>query len=727
MPFVKNISLTRRKTAAAAPAMSFSIIGTATGSAGYFTSSNNTIYTGATSYYPIYITLSTASLVGGTPPYICKWTASTGWWPPGYTAGTNTGSITVETYSYESERWTATITDSSTPPNVVSASIDSIVYGIDFEMVVGNFEGKIGNDNQTFDPLIVPGGPDAPLATINAGIKYAVPDNTYIYVASGTYAENPVINKKIYQIQSVDGETSASLGNGNYFIYATKEFGTSSLRQLNTLSGFSSSVFNTIGVSPSGSIQSAILDIEPSGTVQILEGVHEINTPISMSITNKTIRLNGVHVPTGSSDSYFYSPSSILRSSNFSGSIFIAPGGVTGASATTMSNLALEVPTGFTSSYITIANGSSINVHLEMVRFRIISSSVANEVMTLHGNAIGQYSNYLDESIPPGQRNYYYKLIFDATESSDGYGSGYVRPGLYSPYPRELFGDRMIKAGVEGISIWSDRMDVSISNASDLNEFSTLSAAAFSSRQPRLTKSSSRFNGLPHIKFNGIEGSNGSYLETSQTPELSSETSSLYMNMVFGTSTNQSVDKCLVKYGDHLNGYSVHQIQNGSSLSVSFYATGSDGTQSHVFMYVSGSITTFTDYMVEMFFDSKSTNKRVGMAIYTTSSLLTSSYFSSTEFPSTRWGNVASIGAIGIRIYGARLGGVRWYTGTTSSVNTLTTSRSQQSNFLLASSLLLVKSGSHSNKLASNIYNWARWKYFPTSSIVTRSISSDLS
>ena len=727
MPFIKNISLKRRKTVAGggggggSTPITFSIVGTATGSAGYFTSSNNTIYTGATSYYPIYITLSTASLVGGTPPYICKWTASTGWWPPGYTAGTNTGSITVETYSYESERWTATITDSSTPPNVVSASIDSIVYGIDFEMVVGNFEGKIGNDNQTFDPLIVHGGPDAPLATINAGIKYAVPDNTYIYVASGTYAENPVINKKIYQIQSVDGETSASLGNGNYFIYATKEFGTSSLRQLNTLSGFSSSVFNTIGVSPSGSIQSAILDIEPSGIVQILEGVHEINTPISMSITNKTIRLNGVHVPTGSSDSYFYSPSSIIRSSNLTGSLFIAPGGVTGGSATTMSNLALEIPTGWTSSYITIANGSSRNVHLEMVRFRIISSSVANEVMTLHGNAF-TYATPISEGLPPRERNYYSKLIFDATESPDGYGSGYVRPGPYSPYPRPDSG-KMFKTGIEGISNVNTILGSVSSGVADLNESSTFSGGAFSTQRPTLDISSSRFNGIPHLKWNGT----GAYLETSQTPELSSQTGSLYMNIVFGTSVNQSNDRCLVKYGDHLNGYSIHQIQNGPSLSVSFYATGSDGTQSHVFMYVSGSITTFTDYMVEMFFDSNSTNKRVGMAIYTTSSLLTSSYFNSTQFPSTGWGNISNLGTIAARSFGARTGGIRYYTGTLTTTITTTTSRSQQCNFLLASSVLLVESGSHSNKIASNIYNWARWKYFPTSSIVTRSISSDLS
>jgi hypothetical protein len=735
MPFIKNISLKRRKSAAgSAPAITFSIVGTATGSAGYFTSSNNRIYTGATQFYPIYITLSTASLVGGTPPYICKWTASYGNAPPrDYGMGDNTGSITVETYSYESDRWIATITDSSTPPNVVSSSIDLIVYGEDQGIVVGNYQGVTGNDNQTFNPLIFPGGPDAPLATINAAIRYAVPDNTFIYVASGTYAENPVINKKIYQIDaSIDGVTSASLGSGNYFIYATKEFGTSSLRDLNTLSGFSSSVFNTIGVSPSGSIQQALFDIEPSGTIKVLAGVHEISTPISMSLgVNKTrITIDGETVPTGSGNSYIYSPQSILRLTNANIPLFLdagpdTPNANNSASMHKISNLALEIYTG--SFY---SNGGTANkrMYSEMIRFRTISASVAYDMLTNNMNTTDtMQSNTVGSTTHPTERNISRHIIIGIHDSFvfgpySPFAIGNIESGSTNDNPRHMavfevaanaFANPVSQSRIANVYN-TPRLVYGIPN--------TISNLNLNTRRPTYARNNSNYGGRSYAKFDGID----EYLETYSFDVFTpNQTGSCYGLCVFGINTTNGVDNRIIwKFGDGDTGFSV--VLTGSRVAINFYATSS-GVSSNATMI--GNVSNGQQYMSEFFFDNQSTNKRVGMALYDTSSLVTSSYFSSTQFTSDKFyhGRVSgdfygsmTVGALSgdyrhdnVKYLFDDLGGSRvlWFDGTwTTSV------------------LLLGTTGSASNprlnKRQLEMYNWARYKYFSTSSIVTRSISA---
>jgi hypothetical protein len=670
--------------------------------------------------------LSTASLVGGTPPYTCKWTASTAYYPPGYTAGTDTGSITVETYSYESERWTATITDSSTPPNVVSASIDSIVYGIDFEMVVGNFEGKIGNDNQTFDPLIVPGGPDAPLATINAGIKYAVPDNTYIYVASGTYAENPVINKKIYQIQSVDGETSASLGNGNYFIYATKEFGTSSLRQLNTLSGFSSSVFNTIGVSPSGSIQQALFDIEPTGTIRILAGVHEINTPISTSVGNG-ITFLGDQVPTGSGDTYYYAPASLLRKADGAFSLFH-----TGTTANNVgryhviSNLALEKYE--TGSFITIASGDSRSYFLEMVKFRLITGSTALDMgihNTTNQNNISLLGNIVTS--PVGAKNIS-RHITDANDS--GNGTGFVRFKNYAP-----FISTSGSLGVNGstITYLYDFGFSSLTSGSVVgnpisilyNSFGStnLQNALLDNFKPTLQIDQNIYNGLYYGKWgitNRVDSIPSQSLEVNINSGGSVNSSSYALVTFIPDAPSNTGRGVILKWGDSVRGFSL--VLTGSRVGMNFHLSGSRpvGGAATSSVCMIGDITFGQQYIAEMFFDGNSTNKRVGMALYGTGSLITSSYFSSTDFGDTR----VILPVIGVNNRIAAGCGVTHYR-----FDTFIKTAGTRTDFFSGSIAgILVDYGAHvgaSNDITTSLYRWMRARYFPSSSIVQRAISSD--
>jgi len=739
MPFVKNISLTRRKTAAAAPAMSFSIIGTATGSAGYFTGSNSKIYSGATTYIPIYITLSTSSMTGGTPPYICKWTASTGTTPIGYVSGDNTGSITLENYSLESERWIATITDSSTPPNVVSSSFDSIIYGYDFEMAVGTWTDFgldfTGSDNQDFDPnkTYVPGDIYRPLKTIDAAIRYAVPNETIIYVASGTYAENPVLDKQVRLIDgTADIKGSPTLGSGNYFIYARKDLtGSYSNVSGSIITGFISSSFSIIGVSPSGSIQNAMFDVEPSGTVKILSGVHEISTPISYSL-NKAIYIDGITVPTGSSDTYIYQPSSILRMVNQNINMFDSgtPTAVNTGDFHKISNLALEIYTG---SFFFFPNGVSRNIYLESVKFRLISASVAYDMMTLNNQpTITSHMNASGETTRPDERNIRSaRYIKDAVSNQgNGWGTGKVLFGPYSPIGINNFSNSLISFSQhfeanshELLNPVSQSRMRYVFNAMH-NSFDNFSDRVLNisllSRRPTYAKNNSNFNGLSYLSFDGVD----EFLSSlPQSLPANHVTSSCIGYCVFApNATPTGTNKAVVwKFGDYQTGFSL--VLTGSRAAFNFYATSSNVTSSVIML---GNITTNQPYLLEFFFDGNSTNKRVGVALYGTSSMITSSYFSSTQFSSNKFYYVYKSDYAATSIGGAE--GEYRHDNDLSAI--LNESRIDFYNGRWAASIFIPNDtgselNTNSNKRQTEIYNYLRYKFFPTSSIVTRSISCD--
>lgn len=728
MPFLKNIGLKSKKGAAAAPEMSVSIIATATGSAGYYTSSIidgiNRIYTGACDFDPHYIniTFSTSSVVGGTAPYVTKWTSSMLYYPPGYTSGTETGSFTGKYYAYESDRWTVTVTDSSTPAKIASASIHSVIYGIGFEIIVGKLDGNVatGSDTQLFDPLILPGGPDAPLATIGAGIRYSVPDNTYIYVASGTYAENPVIDKKILQIQSADGTNSASLAQGNYFIYATKEFGDVGLRSTGVFStswAFTTSSFDIIGVTPSGSIQNAVYDVQPSGTVYILAGVHEINTPISTSY-GKAITFQGIHVPTGSTDTYIYNPQTILRMTNVPNSIFVQQSEASPVGRHRYTNMALEIND--TGSFFTIANGNSRTSELEMVRFRMISQSIAYDMKNFGYNQTDGWMN--QSSTPIIYRNPRKNLILDAQESVQGYGSGNIRHRNYGPI-HDAQGLTVGPGLVLGLATWveagfaNNTTSGSNSGAVSDDTGNTYGTNTFPSRQPRFGFGDSHFLGLPYLYYTGATGTSINYNETNI---ISTMTTASYSGfIVFKPSATGSATvprRVVYKWGDHLTGFS--WVVTGSQICTSVYASSSLGVISSASMFAN--MTLEETYLGEIFFDGLSTNKRVGMALYDTNGLVTSSYFSSTQFPATRAVNSA-VGAANVTSIGCASGYIRVGDFTKTALT-----RTDQFLGRWALTALYHGTGSVSNKHCKQVYDFIRWKYYPTSSIVTRSLSSDV-
>lgn len=724
----------KKKGPAAPTPLSVSITATASGSAGYFTSSIidgiNRIYTGATTFVPTYITFSTSSVVGGTAPYTSKWTSSMSYFPPGYTSGTETGSFTGTYYSYESDRWTVTVTDSSTPAKVASASIDSIIYGIDYEMVVGTYQGITGSDTQTFNSMIVPGGVDAPLATITAAYRYAVRDWTYILAASGTYYENPIISKKTNQLQSLEGPGSASLGPGNYFIYDTKEHDNLSLRGQAYFAeypfNFPSSSFNIIGVTPSGSIQSAMYDVEPTGTVKILAGIHEITTPVSLSL-GKAVLVDGVYVPTGSNDSYYYSPTSIIRNSANGNAMFMGTAGVNQnlGGPHKFSNLALELSTG---SFFIIDNGCSRDVILEMVRMRIISASVPYDMESLAANPnSGPLFNTGSANWPPAERNpwrsFSRRHILDGNVS--GYGSGYIYPGPHctrnsiqnwtGSWPITFTSSLMLThhdyeaVGVVttvAITSGSTRGNPLASNFATTNLSSPLSAL----RRPFIGNNINLFNGLYFLNFDGVDD----YYDGSLFTWLSQSSAA---GMCVFSPNDVSKQQVISKFGDSRNGVSFVLTGTSSKFAISFYATASGATSS---VSMTADVAVGSQYLAEFFFDGSSTNKRVGMALYSTSSLITSSYYSSTDFPANMTTNTNN-GVAAVPTIAASGGDFRYG-------NFIKATGTGRDNFCAVRwvhSSFYTYTNSHKNFLRDEAFAWAMRKWFPSGSAPTRSISAD--
>jgi len=733
MPFVKNISLKRKKSAAAPAPMSFSITATATGSAGYFTGSNSKIYSGATTLTPIYITFTTSSVVNGTPPYICKWTASTSYWPPGYVSGTDTGSITVETYAYESERWTATITDSSNPPNVVSSSFDSIIYSADFELFVGTWDAT-GSDTQDLDLNNIPGGTLKPLKTIDAAIRYAVPDNTIILVASGTYNENPVLDKRVYLIDgTADVNGNPSLGSGNYFIYGTTDLTGSFSRVRNSvIKGFTSSSFDIIGVSPSGSIEMALTDSTSSKTVQLLEGVYDINQPITANKWFNTT-ITGVPINTISGSSYSdFTPKTILRIPNSNATMFIAYPNASGSGRmSTIRNITMEKY--WEQGRLIVISASVLlgtDLYVENCRFRTISQSIAYDLYYNNVMGGGQSSLGWSTSLTPQTGSLTYqapnRFTFDTSRTS-GFGSGRIIFGPYTGVPHSHIGT----SSIIGFNPWEyfnmAHHDLTIAFA--VSGSTTVQrvyqaggsgniSGVLSTHRPIIGWGDWRYNGTQYLKFDGT--SDVMIKGITSIPA----TSSLSFFCVFGPNslTNHPAG-IIYKVGNSFNGMTL--AMTGSQVALTFYQTGSDAVTT-ASVHMLAPVSNGTYYLAEMFFDGTSgaLDKRIGMALYGTSSLITSSYFSTSSFsiPNLKFGAATALQnhCIGGGNGNWRVADHRIVSGTSIA--------SDYYNGTWAMTYIDVYANvaagyySHSNRARKAVYDILRLTYFPSSSFVTHSL-----
>lgn len=763
MPFMKDISV-RASKEVQAQQLTVSITSFATGSAGYFTSSASGSYEfiagGATAITPVTMTIS-ASVQNGTAPYLVSWTSSYGE-SSAYPFGINrnSSSLTYDQYSLQDTKWEVRVSDSSTPIQVASASVYAITVGAEES---GNpvVWAATNGTNLPKDLHSLELGGFAygnfvnPVKKIDDSIKYAVPNETRIKVKSGIFPENPVINKKIHSLNgAADGGTS-SISSSNYFIYSTKEFPTG-IRHTNVITGFNSSSFSTIAVSTTGSIQTAIYDVAISGTIQILPGVHEITGSISASVgTRTTYYIQGKVVPTGSSDTYIYDPESKIRLSSTisTESIFrINDYGLGGNSFTSshpiyISNLELQITN--TGSFFYIPN--PIDRHVicsQMVMFSIVTGSTVERMMTL----TERNANSNNSSVFPLDKNYNINnLIIDNRDA--GFGNSYVHFGKYTPivlqwgngnsqridYLRAL--DNLFHnvesnfyldpMGMNGLGISGSR--VNSTNNVDGTAANTVSTnVVASTRRGILGRGDNRYNGHGYLLHTSASTTGTSVWYVEQSQRLLSNSSSFSTFCVFTPSATASVTyprRTFYKWGDHENGFNI--TFTSSRLEINLYASSSNGaTRSLASMHVNN-VEIEKMYLAELFFDGSSTNKRIGMALYDSASMITSSYFTSTQFPLTEvLGQRVDNTLISFTSIGAKTGAIRLsdnYTfATTGRADPYWGSFSTVALYSTIDQSPTVRNAAHSDEFCRSVYNVLRRKYFPTSSIVQRGISSDL-
>lgn len=736
MPLIKDIAFRSETAPAGAQPFTLTINADASGAAGYFTSSTSGsskyVAGGATSTTPIYMSF-TASMNGGTPPYSMSWTSSYAEAGTGYTYLNNreTQSFQYTVYTNQDSKWTVYASDSSTPTQYASASIYSVVAGRDNVGTPETWVATNGSDTPTDLHLIelqgmFYGGFTGPFKTIQAAINYAVPDESRIKLKSGTYAENPVINKKIHSINGAGDNASSSLSASNYFVYGTQEFGGTGIIP-SRIFGFLTASYQKIAVNTSGSIQSAIADASYVHSnfnfiaeVQPLGGVHAINSSITTSNSaNTRFILNGIPVPTGSNASYVFNPETIIRATGFTGSIFTLYG--TGGDVA-YKNMALECDFSphVSGSYAHITTGCNRSFTMEMIRFRFISSSVPREIHSFNvGDGINAYasSQSLWRFGAPGigATNVFYRYIFDNADNNIlvQSGNGYANLSHYTLYgskitPSFVFvGHDAEIVSYNGYAV--GRFYQSGINA-DLVGGSLSTQRAFFQFNP--SNLGDIFQGMPHTFHPGT--ARGWYEASAYMPYTNTASSACAF-AVFQTATSSLVDsttrRVVAKWGDLNTGWSI--VTTGSKAITSLYAIANGATQSVV---LEGNIQSGSPYLAEFFFDSSSINKRVGMALYSSSSLVTSSYFGESEF---------SVSALllpsGVTAIGSGTGQYR----TKEYIKTTTAGRQDHYAGRIAEVLMFTNSGSATNLRCKNIYDYLRFKYFPTSSIVSRSIFSD--
>lgn len=735
MPFLKNIGL-KSKKGGNQSGLSITLNAIASGSSGYFTSSNGVLYTGASVTTPSNVTYQvTAS--GGTPSYTIQWSSSIAY-PGGYATADNLSSFTLATYAGEQDQWTVKVIDSGTPPTTVSASIDTIVFGDDPPSLNVS---TVGSDTPSFQALDIYGSTTMPLATIGAAIKYSIPNETTIYVVSGTYAENPLYSKYVI----ISGSSSPGLGSGNYFVYDTTWTRvTSSAAASRPIFGFTESSFGRIEVTTSGSIQRAIYDVSSSGVVHPRAGVHIVSSSIRLGqmSTNSVLIINGVHVDTGSSASpHNMIPTTILRTPNDQTVMFRAFAGE-GSTSLPVALVNLTLDTYPSSSYIRLDSGISKNVWLEMIRFRTIVSGVPKDRYTYSAQTSLTTEWGVTSGAPYEERNIRTSTaatfitasgpIFDLSDA--GFSTGRVHHGPYAPwrsstctipsYTNITLDGKMGFWDFAFAQFSASGSRVQRSTNAGLASSTQLSNPGTTTTRPLSGINSNLYRGMAYLDFGGDGVAANDFLV--RGPVTTQSTSSIHAFVLFSPRSLTQERGVIFKLGSWQYGYSF--VMTGSNVAMTFYSTSSSSPTS-ASVYMLGGVSTGTQYLAELFFDASSTNKRVGMALYGTASLITSSYFSSTQYPVAEWylATPTSNDAIGAAhtyyrtmnyIYkppeADDTGITDYYSGTVGGVFCDHTDVSSSRNV-----------AAHFNKERKQVFDWIWMKYFPTGSYVSHSLFAD--
>jgi hypothetical protein len=648
----------------------------------------------------------TATISGGTqsdgsPTYTYTWTKPTGSESVDYVSESGSGTKTVTFRITDAElvsngTYSLTVTDRNGCSSTSSA-IRVIVY--DNTLYVDDIGSDVSGDGSSTNPL----------ASIQKAIDVAKSGNT-LEVQGGTYIESPSIDKNLTINCVSDG--SAVLSSGKFFIY--------NAASVTWDSDWPTSVFSSVGVKTGGSISTALGKVTAGASAKLyIIGNHVITSGVTV---NKEVTISGINSDgTTSGDALNYTgcdinpPASVTLSST-SGSELTAFK-FTGSATKSVTDLAIKIRnTGF---FFEISNGSSGAVNpVTNCTFEwdhdgdgtLDVSGGYTAYRRLFGIQNGSYSN--------GDKWDVAKFVNDASESSSGYGSGYVTYGNNGPLPAESVSNAW--QATDG-SVNTDNQDVS--TLYSMKGGVDIAGGAFSNRKPNyFTPNSSYFNSKGYLKFNGAT----EYLEANSNSDIVGGTGKTLF--VAFNSVKTGADQVIYKHGNHVNGMSLVHLSDGR-ISVNIYNGETDATRES-WVFESGSSHSATGFdgkhlIVQLYFNgtggTNTNSRRVGAALFDSSGRNTfdivhtgatqsDGYVDNVAFSSNSL-TTPTIGAASVVSWGARSGAIYYKTQAGSQSITTTTSRSLFSGARIAE-VLLLNTADEAKRDAT--YCYLRNKYFST-------------
>jgi hypothetical protein len=428
-----------------------------------------------------------------------------------------------------------------------------------------------------------------PLRTIQKANDVAIAENT-IMVKAGTYNESPVITKEL----SVHATGSPVLGTGFYFIYGTGS-------EITWGSGWPTSVWNNVGVNSDGTILTAYNQVN-GGSNNTLWIIGNHNMP-GLTVA-KQIAIRGAtssaQVPTY--EDCNINPPTVLTHTPGSGDVSLFT--MTGSVTKSLRDLELRIPNG--SRFIEIANGSSGDVSsTENVVYKWVNNSGSpSSYRRMFGLTNANHSGGTEKFDVA-------KLINDAEESTNGYGSGRVKYGNNGPLSLDNLVVGWKAEDAEGSA------DVNDYGVGALPPMTTaeprLLGSSWTTRRATLKTTSAQFNNKYFMSFNG----SNNYLDANTNSDINSgKAKTLFV--VFAP-VKGLADQVIYKHGDNQKGMSVVQLANGDiSLNIYEDTDNTVGNLTHE-SWIFEDNGNFNDndvLIAQIYFNGASSDKRVGASLH---------------------------------------------------------------------------------------------------------------
>jgi hypothetical protein len=489
-----------------------------------------------------------------------------------------------------------------------NVSVDVTVYGTTVYV-----DKTAGNANDNND-----GSEAAPFATIQKALD-VTSDGSVVNVVAGSYTESPIIDSPRRIIggagtPSITGD-STSLSHRFRYAYASN---TSASITTDSITGFTSASFATVGARTAAGIYKAIARVNTDGTVLIDNGTYSISS--SINIYGQITVAGHTNSMTGTCD---LAPSAVLEGSG-TVKLFMMYG--TGTGTKTLRDLTLQIGNA-TGRFIEVPFGQAHNVNTERMVFK--NASGTRLFGTMNASRSGTSVNDVA------------KLVNDGADF--GFGSGRVNYGVYAPLNMSA-----VATGWKAEDVDHNNNNTAAGTLYACKGSNLVNGGA-SATKPKYfnsTQAGTEFNDRAYLKFDGIQ----TYMDANTNADVNGGTAKTVL-VAFRTGATFPGSMLIYKHGDENQGISINAL-TASSGSVEINIREDDGvnglsTATHTF-----DVEASTDYIAQIYFDGASTTKRVGMALDKADGQVHEKLFTSTQFADANLSTPAAVTASKISIGG---------------------------------------------------------------------------